>query len=147
MSEQNIKIVSVNEELQEAYRATNYNVLGSASFTLRIGVESPEIANLYRNYDVTTAAFLTACNPFSTPTPEHENDLNQQQLEERLHELSVGFLTGMGEDPSGEWAGEPSVLALGISREAAVSLGNEFRQNAIVWIGEDRSPELIFLYK
>ena len=145
MPDQKVEFSSVNEELQEAYRATNYNVLGPPSFTLKIGVESPDIANLYRDYDVSTAAFLTACNPFSAPTPEHENELKQQQLEERLHELSVSFLQGMGEDPSGEWAGETSLLALGISREAATRLGNDFRQNAIVWISADRIPELIFL--
>jgi len=145
VSDQHVEFSSVIEELREAYRATNYNVLGSPSFTLRIGVESPDIANLYREFDVSTAAFLTAYNPFSALTPEHENALKQQQLEERLHELSVSFLQGMGEDPLGEWAGEPSVLALGISREAATRLGNDFRQNAIVWISADRIPELIFL--
>ena len=145
MSGQQVEFSSVNEELREAYRATNYNVLGLTSFTLRIGVVSGEIANLYRDFDVSTAAFLTACNPFSAPIPEQENELKQQQLEERLHELSVSFLQGMGEDPLGEWAGEPSFLALGISREAATRLGNDFRQNAIVWIDADRIPELIFL--
>ena len=145
MSDQQVEFSSVNEELREAYRATNYNVLGPPPFTLRIGVESPDIANLYRDYNVSTAAFLTACNPFSSPTLEHENKLKQQQLEERLHELSVSFLQGMGEDPSGGWAGESSLLALGISREAATRLGNDFRQNAIVWISADRFPELIFL--
>ena len=145
MSDQRPEFSVVNEQLREAYGATNYNVLGPPSFTLRIGVESPDIANLYRDYDVSTAAFLTACNPFSAPTPKNENKLKQQQLEERLHELSVSFLQGMGEDPSGGWAGEPSLLALGISREAATRLGNDFRQNAIVWTSLDRVPELIFL--
>ena len=145
MSDQQVEFSSVNEELREAYRATNYNVLGPPPFTLRIGVESPDIANLYRDYNVSTAAFLTGCNPFSAPTPEHENKLKQQQLVERLHKLSISFLQGMGEDPLGEWAGEPSVLALGILREAATRLGNDFRQNAIVWISADRFPELIFL--
>ncbi len=145
MSDQRPEFSSVDEELRESYGATNYNVLGTTSFTLRIDVESADIANLYRDYDVSTAAFLTAYNPFSAPTPEHENELKQQQLEERLHELSVSFIQGMGEGPSGEWAGEPSVLALGISREAATRLGNDFRQNAIVWIDADRIPELIFL--
>ena len=101
MSDQQVEFSSVNEELREGYRATNYNVLGPPPFTLRIGVESADIANLYRDYNVSTAAFLTACNPFSSPTLEHGNMLKQQQLEERLHELSVSFLEGMGEDPLG----------------------------------------------
>ena len=77
MLDQQVEFSSVNEELREAYGATNYNVLGPPSFTLRIGVESPDLANLYRDYDVPTAAFLTACNPFSAPTPEHQNELKR----------------------------------------------------------------------
>ena len=93
------------------------------------------------------SAFSKLASFTSSAIKEYKNNqkLKQQQLEERLHELSVSFLQGMGEDPSGEWAGETSLLALGISREAATRLGNDFRQNAIVWISADRFPELIFL--
>ena len=72
MSDQRVEFSSVKEKLRKVYEATNYNVLGITSFTLRIGVESADIANLYRNYDVSTAAFLTACNPFSAPTPQYQ---------------------------------------------------------------------------
>jgi hypothetical protein len=47
--------------------------------------------------------------------------------------------------PAMDLFGETSVLALGISRDTAARLGKEFRQNAIVWIGTDRIPDLIFL--
>ena len=57
----------------------------------------------------------------------------------------AAVLPGIGVAPPGHWPGEPSVLALGISRDTAARLGNEYRQNAIVWIGADRIPVLIFL--
>ena len=145
MSENEIGFSSVASELKEAYRATHFNVLEPASFTLRIGSQSRDLSNLYQNYNISTAAFITAWNPFSNPTPEHENARMQRRLEKRLHELSIAFFPGMGEDPSGEWPGEPSVLALGVSREAAIGLGREFRQNAIVWIDADCIPDLLFL--
>ena len=50
MPDQKVEFSSVNEELREAYGATNFNVLGPPSFTLRIGVESPDIANLYQGH-------------------------------------------------------------------------------------------------
>jgi hypothetical protein len=136
---------SVDDELREAYRSTHFNVLEPAPFTLRIEEQSQDLADLYRDYDVCSAAFLTAWNPFSEPIPQQENDRAQRQLERQLHMLAVAALSGIGEDASGQWPGEPSVLALGISRETAISLGNEYRQNAIVWIGADRIPELVFL--
>ena len=58
MSDQQVEFSSVNKELRDSYGATNYNVLGPPSFTLRIGIESPKIANLYRDYNVSTAAFF-----------------------------------------------------------------------------------------
>ena len=145
MSERKIEFSSVAEEFRETYRSTHFNVLEPARFTLRIGVPSQGLANLYREHDVSIAAFLTAWNPFSKPTTRQENDRAQRQLERQLHMVAVAVLPGVGEDASSEWPGEPSVLALGISRETAIRLGNEFRQNAIVWIGADRIPELILL--
>jgi hypothetical protein len=137
--------LSIFKELQEAYRSTCFNVFEPAWFTFKIGEPSRYLANLYREHNVSTAAFLTAWNPFSEPTPQQDNDRAQHQLEQLLHVLAITVLPGVGEDASGQWPGEPSVLALGISREAAISLGTEFRQNAIVLIGADRIPELAFL--
>lgn len=145
MSEQKIELSSVPEQLREAYRSTHFNVLEPAPFTLRIGEPSEDLINLYRDHSVCTAAFLTAWNPLSQPTPQQENDRAQRQLEQRLHTVAVTVLPAIGEDTSGQWPGEPSVLALGLSRETAISLGTDYRQNAIVWIDADRIPELIFL--
>lgn len=145
MSEPNIEFSSVADELREAYRSTHFNVLEPTPFTLRIGEQSHDLATLYRAHNVSTAAFLTAWNPLSRPTPLQENDRAQRQLERQLHMVADTVLPGIGEDASGQWPGEPSVLALGLSRETATSLGTDYRQNAIVWIGADRIPELIFL--
>ncbi len=145
MSDSEVKNSSVADELRGAYEATHFNVLEPTSFTLRIGETSRELADLYRNHSVSTAGFLTAWNPFSKPTSQQENERAQRVLERQLYGASKTILRGMGGDASGEWPGEPSVLALGISRDTAIRLGNEFRQNAIVWIGSVCVPELVFL--
>ena len=135
----------VTDELREAYLATNFNVLGPILFTLKIGEPSENIAKLYLNYNALSAAFLTAWNPHSELTSQRENERAQLQLEQKLNDLSITVFPGVGEDPSGNWPGEQSALALGISKDEAERLGREFQQNAIVWIGADSIPKLIFL--
>ena len=136
---------TVSEELREAYRSTHFNVVEPEPFTLRIGEFSPDLLALYDAHDVSTAAFLTAWNPFSAETAQHDNETAQKRLRARLEEMQTVVFSGIGEDASGQWPGEPSVLALGISRGQAVQLGDEFQQNAIVWIGADCVPGLVFL--
>ena len=141
------KLSSVTNELREAYRSTHFNVLEPKQFTLRIDVFSHELAVLYREHDVSTAAFLTAWNPYSETTAQPENERAQKHLLVSLGEIGATVLAGIGEDASGQWPGEPSALALGISRDQAVLLGNEFKQNAIVWAGDNCIPELVFLHE
>ena len=135
----------VSDELREAYLSTHFHVLGPCLFTLRIGEPSQKIASLYLDHKVSSAAFLTAWNPYSGLTGQRVNERAQRQLEKKLNKLSCNVLPGFGEDVSGKWPGEQSALALGISWDAATQVGKEFRQNAIVWIGANYIPELIFL--
>ena len=145
MIEQKTVFSSVADELREAYRSAHFNVLEPSPFTLRIGEASQELAGLYRDYNISTAAFLTAWNPYSETTAQHANEFAQNQLQLKLDKFAAAVLSAIGEDASGRWPGEPSVLALGISREQAIRLGNDFRQNALVWIDADYVPELVFL--
>lgn len=135
----------INEELLKAYRTTHFNVIGPPRFTLQIGDPSRQLSELYRAHKVATAAFLTAWNPHSKEMPQAENDRAQAQLETDVNSLAAAVLPGLGQDPYCEWPGEPSVLALGLSRDVAKSLGAQYRQNAIVWIGGNLVPELVLL--
>ena len=74
-----------------------------------------------------------------------ENVAAQSRLESKLRERSIPFIAGVGEDSAGIWPGEPSVLVLGITLDAAKSFGMDFHQNAIVWVSEDVTPQLILL--
>ena len=66
MSDQRPEFSVVNEQLREAYGVTNYNVLGTTSFTLRIGVESADIANIYHRLGVKPHFQLIFDDPVST---------------------------------------------------------------------------------
>jgi hypothetical protein len=62
-----------------------------------------------------------------------------------LEALGLESVAGIGRDNDDPREGEPSFLALGISRRAAESLGRKYRQNAIVFAGEEAVPRLVLL--
>lgn len=128
-----------------AYRATHYRVIDQVPFALEIGRPNQLLRRLYKKYDLHSAAFLTAWNPFSRPTSEADNRTAQASLESALSQNSLPVIAGEGVDPTGEWPGEPSVLALGLALEAASNLGVRYLQNAIVWADQDANPQLILL--
>ncbi len=59
--------------------------------------------------------------------------------------MGFSFIPGVGEDPKGEWANEASLLVLGLSLKAAKSLGDKYRQNAIVFAAKDAIFRLTLL--
>lgn len=132
-------------ELIEAYTRTEFRVLGSQQFTLRVGLVSEALRHLFETEGVHSAAFLTAWNPYSAPTSTENNRHSQASLRTRLMQDGYPTIDGFGIDPTADWEGEDSVLVLGMSFEKAQDLGRELKQNAIVWIGEDAVPMLVLL--
>lgn len=140
-----MSVTCLPESLIIAYRATRYRVFATPDFDLAIGQRSEVLEELYRKHAVTSAAFLTAWNPEGNLQDEAFNRAAFARLRERVALNASEVIAGFGEDPDGVWAGEESLLALGLSREAACEIGTEFTQNAIVWAGADAVPELILL--
>lgn len=132
-------------DLIAAYAATEFRVTAPRQFILRIGKPSVELGALYLDTGATSAAFLTAWNPFSEESDPATNAANQRHLIDRVTHLGFTPWEGMGIDPSGDWAGEESIFVLGIDRTSASALGIEFRQNAIVWVDADTVPQLVLL--
>ena len=135
----------LSRELVAAYEATDFQVLSLQPFTLRIGKKSRDLWSAYSKFGVATAGFITAWNPLSQETNEVLNAANQAELVRRVAALGFSSWDGLGIDPSGDWPGEPSIFVLGIERDDTVSLGIEFRQNAVVWAGADAIPRLVLL--
>ena len=122
-----------------AYRQARYVVdLPGASCVLRVHAASAALGALMHERNMTTAAFLTAANPRSMPLASTDNARAQRALESDVAALGCPVLHGRGEDPSGGWAAEPSLLALGISLGKAAELAMRYQQNAFLWIA---SPE------
>ncbi len=136
---------TLDPALIRAYRETDYRVFAEPPFVLHIDLPSHEMRDCYRKSQVDRAAYLTACNPCSMRLGDAENDELQAGLSRILDEMHLAYIAGVGLHPTGGWAGEPSFLVLGMSREQACSVGRQFRQNAVVWCGPDATPELLLL--
>ena len=135
----------LDASLVTAYRETEYQVTEGEPFVLKVDEPCPALLGLYRAKNVSCAAFITACNPFSCELTDVENAVRQTELASELKRRSLSYLEGIGQHPSGGWPGEPSFLALGLSLEAAKSLGQTYGQNAIVWCGPEAVPNLVLL--
>jgi hypothetical protein len=139
------RMTSIDPILRRKYEETEYRVESrDAPLVLRVGRASRELAHLFRDRGVASAAFVSAFNPYSQPSDEAENAAANQRLEGELRQRRLVYLRGVGSDPQGNWR-EPSFLVLGITREEAEALGRAYRQNAIVFADADALPELVFL--
>lgn len=133
----------ISEALLAAYSQSEYWVHGKPDFLLQIDQKSDALNAVYREFDVRSAAFITAYNPWSKSLSETENRTRQSRLETRMADLGFPILPGVGQDPSGQWPAEASCLVLGIDQKTALQVGTEYEQNAIVWCGSGACPKLL----
>lgn len=129
----------------QAFRETSYCVDAEPPFALRIGEPSAALAALHRARGVAGSAFVTACNPASVDIGAAANAPRMAQLRADLQAAGIAWIDGEGRHPANGWPPEPSVLALGIGREAARALAARHGQDAFVWCGEDCVPALELL--
>ncbi|CAN1529023.1 Protein of unknown function DUF3293 [Burkholderiaceae bacterium] len=134
---------NIPPELVQAYKESEYFVHADPAFKMRIGQPCPELLRLMAERNANCAAFITAWNPFSQQLSPKENEQRQQNLNAQLKTRGLSFIDGIGQHPSNEWPGEPSVLILNLNRESAKVLAAQYEQNAFVWIGEAAVPELV----
>ena len=136
----------IHPDKVRAYMATDYR-LGhlQTDIVLNIGKFSVRLAELFVKSEVDCGAFLTAFNPFGTQQPDVLNEVAHKALVRRLQAAGVSIIEGSGSEPDSAWPLEKSCFALGLGPEDARSIGVDFNQDAIVWIGSDATPQLILL--
>ena len=137
------KINPIDPALWEAYEKTHFIVQSSPEFVLKIGQYSEELNQLFIHRSLSTAAFITAYNPFSQQLSEDENLELQEKLVKEIQSRGLNLLQGLGQDPDHKWGGEPSLLILDIALEAAKKLARTYEQNAFVWCDKSCTPQLI----
>ena len=134
--------------LIEAYRRTSFRVADAGfSFAMHIDRPCEALQECMRRCNVTEAAYFTAWNPRSEPTPREINEAAQRELEAKLRSQGWRFLAGQGVGSDGNWPPEPSILVLGMPAATASALAREYGQNAIVTARADdgANPKLVLL--
>ena len=134
----------MNLELFEAYKNTTYRVyLPLGEIDIRIGVMHLLLHELLLNNNSESWAFISACNPYSVVQNADVNTFLNTQLKSYLSEKKYLFFKGIGVGEDDSWEPEASFMVLNIGIEAAVKLGRQFKQNAIVVGVIGNSPKLI----
>jgi len=134
----------MEEALLEAYRRTRFVAnTPKGRLWLRVGRRCGELDHLLADHSVTTWVYVTAFNPRSMPLPAEENWARQRELERSVVELGLVWYPGEGIADDGRWPPEPSLLVLGIVRNDAVRLGQQFGQLAVVYGELGQEAELV----
>ena len=137
------KEYSIDANLWKAYEETDFIVHTKPEIALNIGQFSEQLKQFLNSHKVTSAAFVTAYNPFSQQLSEDENSERHTRLVDEIQSRGLSLFQGLGQHPNHQWQGEPSVLILGIALEAAKKLARTYEQNAFVWCDEACTPQLI----
>ena len=96
-----------------------------------------------RDHKKTTAAFITAFNPFSKVQTDQENLQAQNELLKDVKGFRFEAINGYGQDIAEEWPREDSILIIGLTESQAETLADKYSQNAFIWIGStDAFPAL-----
>lgn len=140
------------EDTIASYQSALYCIepSGRASVVLRIGERSDGLAALYsehRELAAFSCGFVTACNPLGVALRNADNAVATAALCVDVQAMGLPMLPGVCRDgdPASGWFGEECVAVLGISRNATCTLGQRYRQHAVVWAGSDAVPELLFI--
>ena len=82
---------SIDPGTVQAYRETEYRVLGDAPFSLRVGQVSPALAAAHQRHRVDCSAYVTACNPFSQVLDDSANAERHAALGRELGRRSLAI--------------------------------------------------------
>lgn len=140
-----VRNTDIDPSLISAYENTEFHVKATPPFFLTVNRYCGSLNRLFKNWEATSAAFITAHNPHSEPLTDKENASRNNKLKADIKKLGFRWIDGVGKNPEGECESEDSFLVLGISLDQAKELGTAYGQNAIVWCGEDTIPRLVLL--
>ena len=128
------------DHLMDAYRRTSFEAETPVGhLAIRVGQTCPPLDALLDMHGAHEWAFITACNPGSVPLADAENVTRMRDLRQAIAGRELTAFDGQGVPDRGDWQPEPSVLILGLPRQAALAIGRQFGQLAIV-VGRRGEP-------
>jgi hypothetical protein len=133
-----------SKSLHPEYLATDFVVkIHGREVTITPNKRSPAVEQVLCRFRARTAAFITACNPFSRIQSEITNGRAHSALLGTIRYHGWRFIEGYGQGHDRRWPPEKSILVFGLTRAAAAHLGRRYRQNAIVFVRVGRPAELV----
>jgi len=130
--------------LHAAYRLAVYRI--DTHLERRVGIADAEADRGLAAQGVTERwAIVTACNPLGIGVGDAANSDASARLQAALRERGIRHLPATGLDPHGVWPAEAGVLLIDPPDDAAVELGRQFGQNAIVTGRLGEAPVLRWL--
>lgn len=137
---------TISNQLIASYAHADYRI-GTATkcITLKIDQYSEPLAHFLATSNQSCAAIVSAFNPCSQLVSDAENIATHESLRNFLACHSYQGIESLHTDPAGVWPAEKSFFIPGIDIYSAKSLGQQFSQNAIVWIDNDAIPRLLLL--
>ena len=134
-----LDIRTISPKLIKAYREAVYVIqIEDREIALQVNKASPQLAKLMMEWEVSTAAFLTAFNPFSQVLDPQENEARQKKMWADAQPMCPKIFPGIGRDKNDQWPHELSMLALGIHQQDAQALADQYEQNAFLWISNEQ---------
>ncbi|MDV6340275.1 DUF3293 domain-containing protein [Nitrosomonas sp. Is24] len=137
---------TISGSLIANYTHADYRI-GTATecITLKIDQYSEPLAQFLATSNQSCAAIISAYNPCSQLVSNEENVAAHESLRHFLVCHAYPSIESVHTDPAGVWPAEKSFFIPGIDIHSAKSLGQQFNQNAIVWIERDAIPRLHLL--
>jgi len=121
------------DRLMEAYRRTSFQAETPVGhLAIRVGQGCPPLDALLALHGAEGWAFITACNPGSVRLSDAENGARMRALHGTIAARGLIAFDGQGVPDCDDWQPEPSLLVLGLPPDAALDIGRQFGQLAIV---------------
>lgn len=136
----------ISKDIIANYLSTHYQIgNNSDSISLQINQYSESLARLLVTSKQSCASIISAYNPLSQLQSNEKNLTSHALLQKFLSDRSYTMIESFNIDPAKLWPTEKSFFVLGLDLNTSKSLGRQFNQNAIVWIGSNAIPQLILL--
>lgn len=133
-------------ELEKHYLDTTYSIfIDKNKFDIKIGQAIPLFINqLISQEKEKSAAIITAWNPRSQALSVKENQERNKDLCSSVTEKNYSIYDALGQGKDSTWPAEESFFVVGISKKQVELLAVEHKQNAYVWIENEKPVSLIF---
>jgi hypothetical protein len=137
---------AMSPRLRQAFASTDYRVRSPAGFiVLKVGRRSPALALWPRHPGQRGSVLVTAWNPAGRRRSLAANRAAQRRLQQRLRAWGIKGWPAVARDPKGLWPDEHGVLLFGVAPAQAAQLGRALGQRAVLLVGADAVPRLLWL--